>query len=228
MIRIAVVDDQELIRAGLKALAEHDGDIRVVAEAENGRRAISAVKEHHPDVALLDIRMPLVDGIAATRAIVSDPGLSETRVLILTTFDDDESIAAAIAAGAAGYLLKDVSPSDLRRAIRIVASGDALLAPSVTSKVLASLAQRVDARVRPELIGGLTERERQVLARVALGESNDEIGRSLHISPATARTYVSRLLSKLHARDRSRLVAIGYESGLLTPGSDADGRPSRS
>jgi DNA-binding NarL/FixJ family response regulator len=223
MIGVVVVDDQELVRAGLKALAEHDGDIRVMAEAENGREGIRAVQQHRPDIALVDIRMPLLDGIAVTRAIVADPLLSATRVIILTTFDDDESIEAAIAAGAAGYLLKDLSPLDLRRAIRIVAAGEALLAPSVTSKVLASLVSRADARVRPELIAGLTEREREVLGKVALGESNTEIGHSLSISPATARTYVSRLLSKLHARDRSRLVALGYESGLVTPGARSDG-----
>ena len=218
MIRIVLVDDQELVRAGLRTLAQHDGDIEVVAEADNGSRGVDAVRRHRPDVVLMDIRMPAMDGITATQAIVDDPGLRNVRVVVLTTFDEDDDIVAAVRAGAAGYLLKDIAPAELRRGIRLVAAGEALLSPSITRKVMSTLARRPDARTRPMLLDGLTEREREVLTRVALGESNDEIGRTLHISPSTARTYVSRLLSKLGARDRSRLVAISYESGLVTPG----------
>jgi DNA-binding NarL/FixJ family response regulator len=226
VIRIAVVDDQELVRAGLCTLAERDGDIAVVAEAADGRAGLAAVRRHRPDVVLMDIRMPVLDGLAATRAVVADPDLAAVRVLILTTFDEDENVMAAIRAGAAGYLLKDVSPAGLRAAVRTVAAGEALLAPAVTARVMAAIAARPDTRVRPELLAPLTEREVEVLERVALGESNNEVGASLHISPATARTYVSRLLSKLGARDRTHLVILGYESGLVTPGRQRGSRDS--
>lgn len=218
MIRVVLVDDQELVRTGLRALAEHDGDIKVVAEADNGRAGISVVHELKPDVVLMDIRMPQMDGIDATRAIVADRELANVRVVVLTTFDEDENVLAAIRAGSAGYLLKDIAPGDLRSAIRTVASGDALLSPAITRKVMSTLVEGPTASTRPELLASLTEREREVLARIGLGESNEEIGASLHISPATARTYVSRLLSKLYARDRSQLVILSYESGLITPG----------
>lgn len=218
MIRIVIVDDQELVRVGLRALAERDDDIEVVAEAADGRAGVAAARTHRPDVVLMDLRMPRLDGVAATRAITADPTLRGTRVLVLTTFDDDDSIGGAIAAGAAGYLLKDVAPVELRRSIRVVAAGEALLAPAVTRRVLDTLVGRGAVRLRPELLDRLTPREREVLREVALGRSNDEVGAGLHLSPATARTYVSRLLAKLQARDRSRLVAIGYESGLVTPG----------
>jgi DNA-binding NarL/FixJ family response regulator len=218
MIRTVLVDDQELVRTGLRTLAERDGDIDVVAEAADGRSGLGAVRRHRPDVVLMDIRMPTMDGLAATRAIVEDPALAQVRVITPTTFDEDENVLAAIRAGAAGYLLKNVTPGDLRSAIRIVAAGDALLSPAITGKVMASLAGRPDSRTRPGLLESLTEREVEVLERITLGESNDEIGASLHISPATARTYVSRLLAKLGARDRTHLVILGYESGLITPG----------
>jgi DNA-binding NarL/FixJ family response regulator len=218
VIRIVLVDDQEIVRTGLRALAEHDGDVAVVAEANNGRSGLGAVREQQPDVVLMDIRMPTMDGIAATNAIVTDPALANVRVVMLTTFDDDEDVMAAIRAGAAGYLLKDIAPADLRSAIRTVASGDALLSPAITRKVLDTFAERPGAFTRPELLESLTSRERDVLWRIGLGESNDEIGASLHISPATARTYVSRLLSKTSARDRSQLVILAYESGLVSPG----------
>ncbi|MCO1660212.1 response regulator [Pseudonocardia humida] len=220
MIRIVVVDDQELVRTGLRALAEHEGDIEVVAEAADGRGGLAAVRRHRPDVVLMDIRMPVMDGLDATAAIVADPALSGVRVVVLTTFDDDEDVLRAVRTGASGYLLKDITPTDLRKAVRTVAAGDSLLDPAITGRVLAELADRLHHRPRPDLLDGLTGRERDVLRRVGLGESNAEVGASLHLSPATARTYVSRLLTKLGARDRSRLVVIAYESGLVAPGRD--------
>jgi DNA-binding NarL/FixJ family response regulator len=218
VIRIVLVDDQELVRAGLRTLAEHDGDITVVGEAADGRSGLGVVRGQRPDVVLMDIRMPVLDGIAATKAIVDDPALADVRVVVLTTFDEDENVMAAIRVGAAGYLLKDVSPTDLREGIRLVAAGDALLSPAITGTVMRALAGQLRRSTRPALVDGLTEREREVLQRVALGESNAEIGAALYISPATARTYVSRLLAKLGARDRAQLVVIAYESGLVEPG----------
>jgi DNA-binding NarL/FixJ family response regulator len=218
MIHVLLVDDQELVRAGLRTLAEHDGDITVVGEAADGRSGLGVVRGQRPDVVLMDIRMPVLDGIAATKAIVDDPALADVRVVVLTTFDEDENVMAAIRVGAAGYLLKDVSPIDLREGIRLVAAGDALLSPAITGTVMRALAGQLRRSTRPALVDGLTEREREVLQRVALGESNAEIGAALYISPATARTYVSRLLAKLGARDRAQLVVIAYESGLVEPG----------
>ncbi|MGO1705835.1 MAG: response regulator [Candidatus Corynebacterium faecigallinarum] len=218
MIRIVLVDDQELVRAGLRQLAQRDGDIEVVAEAADGEVGVSLVRQYRPDVVLMDIRMPRLDGIAATRSIVEDPDLAEVRVLVLTTFDEDRDVLAAIHAGASGYLLKDISPVDLRAAIRSVDAGDGTLAPSITPTILARLGEAGESATRPELLDGLTDREREVLERVGHGETNAEIGAHLYISPATARTYVSRLLSKLQARDRSQLVVLAYESGLVTPG----------
>lgn len=218
MIRIVLVDDQELVRTGLRALAERDGDIEVVGEASDGRSGLSRVRELRPDVVLMDLRMPQLDGIAATARITADAALDAVRVVVLTTFDEDEDVLAAIRAGAAGYLLKDVAPSALREAIRVVAGGDSLLSPAVTTTVLAQLGERLASRVEPGLLDGLTPREREVLALVGRGMSNDEIGAALFLSPATARTYVSRLLAKLAARDRSRLVVLAYESGLVRPG----------
>ena len=218
MIRIVLVDDQELVCTGLRALAERDGDIEVVGEASDGRSGLSRVRELRPDVVLMDLRMPQLDGIAATARITADPTLDAVRVVVLTTFDEDEDVLAAIRAGAAGYLLKDVAPSALREAVRVVAGGDSLLSPAVTTTVLAQLGERLASRVSPGLLDGLTPREREVLALVGRGMSNDEIGQALFLSPATARTYVSRLLAKLAARDRSRLVVLAYESGLVRPG----------
>jgi DNA-binding NarL/FixJ family response regulator len=222
MIRVVLVDDQELVRAGLKPLAEHDGDIEVVGEADTGRSGLSKVRELRPDVVLMDIRMPEMDGLEATRAITSDPSLESVRVLVLTTFDEDEDIVEAIRCGAAGYVLKDVSPAELRSAIRVVARGGSLLSPSVTATVMRTLAASATQPVNASLLDGLTERERAVLAQVGRGRTNDEIARELFISPATARTYVSRLLTKLGARDRSQLVVLAYESGLVKPGAAAD------
>jgi DNA-binding NarL/FixJ family response regulator len=219
VIRIVLVDDQEVVRAGLRTLAERDGDIQVVAEAGTGTAGLSRVRELRPDVVLMDIRMPQMDGLEATRRIVADPQLSNVKVLVLTTFDEDEHVFEAIRSGAAGYLLKDVSPADLRRAIRLVAAGDSLLAPSVTRTVMRLVAAQPHTFPDDSPLRELTEREREVLASVGRGLSNDEIARELFISPATARTYVSRLLTKLGARDRARLVVLAYETGLVTPRS---------
>ena len=218
MIRIVLVDDQEMVRTGLRALAERDSDIEVVGEAADGRAGLSRVRELRPDLVLMDLRMPRLDGIAATAQITADPALDGVRVVVLTTFDEDEDVLAALEAGAAGYLLKDIGPSALREAIRVVAGGEALLSPAVTTTVLARLGEHLAAQVEPGLLDGLTPREREVLALVGRGMSNDEIGAALFLSPATARTYVSRLLAKLRARDRSRLVVLAYESGLVRPG----------
>ncbi|SDS96052.1 response regulator [Microlunatus soli] len=216
MITTVLVDDQEVVRAGLRALATRDGDIEVVAEAADGRSGVATVIEHRPDLVLMDIRMPIMDGLEATREIVADRRAGDTKVVILTTFDEDENVFAAIRAGAAGYLLKDVSPDQLRSAIRTVAAGDALLSPSVTRTVMDTVARA--AAPRTELITGLSPRDREILTHVGLGLTNAEIGTALQISPATARTYVSRLLRQLGARDRSGLVIIAYESGLVVPG----------
>ncbi|MGY1822946.1 response regulator [Geodermatophilus sp. SYSU D00079] len=218
MIRIVLVDDQELVRTGLRTLAERDGDITVVGEAGTGRAGLARIRELRPDVVLMDVRMPEMDGLQATREIVADPRLRDVRVLVLTTFDEDEHVFEAVRAGAAGYLLKDVSPTDLRQGIRVVAAGESLLSPSVARTVLRSLADRLQAAVDDTPLQVLTEREREVLALVGRGRSNEEIARELFLSPATARTYVSRLLTKLDARDRSRLVVLAYETGLVVPG----------
>jgi DNA-binding NarL/FixJ family response regulator len=218
VIRIVLVDDQEVVRTGLRALAERDGDIAVVGEAGTGRSGLSRVRELRPDVVLMDVRMPEMDGLRATREIVADPRLDGVRVLVLTTFDEDEHVFEAIRAGAAGYLLKDVSPTDLRQAIRTVVAGGSLLSPSITRTVMRSLADRLRFSVDDAPLRELTEREREVLGLVGRGLSNEEIARELFISPATARTYVSRLLTKLGSRDRARLVVLAYETGLVVPG----------
>lgn len=211
MIRVLIADDQELVRAGLRSLLEHDPEIAVVDEAADGAAAVRRVRQHRPDVVLMDLRMPGGNGLDATAEISADPGLSAVRVLVLTTFDDAGDVLAAVRAGAAGYLLKDAGADELRRAVRSVAAGHALLAPGVTRHVLDAVARR-PAPDRD--LSGLTEREREVLARVGLGETNAEIGRALLISPATARTYVSRLLTKLDARDRTQLAVIAHRAGL--------------
>jgi DNA-binding NarL/FixJ family response regulator len=217
VITVALIDDQALVRAGLRALLERDPDLNVVGEADDGRGGLALVRRLRPQVVLMDIRMPGMDGLAATRAIVGDAALAATRVVVLTTFDEDEHIDEAIRAGAAGYLLKDIAPDELRRAMHVVAGGEALLSPAITRRVM----QRIAAGGRgtnPALVAELTEREREVLRHIGLGQSNDELAEQLFISPATARTYVSRLLDKLSARDRSQLVILAYESGLVTPG----------
>ncbi|MCW4355013.1 response regulator transcription factor [Hoyosella sp. YIM 151337] len=214
MIRVVLVDDQELVRTGLRALLERDGDIAITEEASNGHSGVAAVKAHRPDVVLMDLRMPQLDGVAATRAITADPTLTSCRVVALTTFDDEDLILEAIRAGAAGFLLKDISPEELRSAVRTVAAGNALLSPAVTATVLRQLAQAPSRPLNRDALASLTEREKDVLAEVGAGRSNEEIAARLFVSPATVRTYVSRLLTKLHARDRAQLVVIAYESGL--------------
>jgi len=218
VIRVVIVDDQELVRAGLRALAVHEGDVEVVAEAGTGRDGVERVREHRPDVVLMDVRMPGTDGIEATRVITADPALGAVRVLVLTTFDEDEHVVEAIRAGAAGYLLKDVSPADLRSAIRVVAQGGSLLSPTVTASVMRVAAGASPVGLDESRLAGLTPREREVLEQVGRGLTNDEIARALFLSPATARTYVSRLLARLGARDRAALVVLAYETGLVRPG----------
>ncbi|WP_431930935.1 response regulator transcription factor [Micromonospora sp. RP3T] len=215
-VRVVVVDDQHLVRTGLRALLERAPDIVVVGEAGDGPGAVAVVREQRPDVVLMDVRMPGGDGLAATRRILADPTLAGVQVVVLTTFDDDEYLFEAIRAGAAGFLLKDTPPDALRDAVRVVAGGDALLSPAVTRRVLAAAARSPVAD--PARLAGLTARERDVLAQVGAGRSNAEIGAALFLSPDTARTYVSRLLQKLAARDRAQLVVIAYESGLVRPG----------
>jgi DNA-binding NarL/FixJ family response regulator len=215
-LRVVLVDDQHLVRAGLRALLERAPDITVVGEAGDGAVGLAVVRTERPDVVLMDVRMPGTDGLEAARRVLADPALAGVRVVMLTTFDDDEYLFEAIRAGAAGFLLKDIAPDALREAVRTVARGDALLAPAVTRRVLAAVAQAPAAD--PGRLDGLTGREREVLAQVGAGRSNAEVGAALHISPDTARTYVSRLLAKLGARDRSQLVVIAYESGLVRPG----------
>ncbi|MFI7302030.1 response regulator [Micromonospora aurantiaca] len=215
-IRVVLVDDQHLVRTGLRALLDRAPDIVVVGEAGDGGSGLAVVREQRPDIVLMDVRMPGGDGLEATRRILTDPTLDGVQVVMLTTFDDDEYLFEAIRAGAAGFLLKDTPPDALRDAVRTVAGGDALLSPAVTRRVLAAAARSPVAD--PARLAGLTARERDVLAQVGAGRSNTEIGQALFLSPDTARTYVSRLLQKLNARDRAQLVVIAYESGLVRPG----------
>jgi DNA-binding NarL/FixJ family response regulator len=218
MIRVVLVDDQALVRSGLRALLANSDDIQVVGEASDGGEAVAVVTRTQPDVVLMDVRMPGVDGISATQRITSDQRLSEVAIIMLTTFDEDDQIFAAIRAGASGYLLKDAEPDDLREAIRVVAAGDALLSASITRKVMEGIVSGPAGVADHGRLSELTEREREVLVGVGRGRSNDEIAAEIHISPATARTYVSRILTKLGARDRAQLVVIAYETGLVTPG----------
>ncbi|HET9561808.1 MAG TPA: response regulator transcription factor [Propionibacteriaceae bacterium] len=226
MIRVVLADDQALVRSGLRALLANSDDLDVVGEAVDGRDAVAVVTRTRPDVVLMDVRMPGVDGIAATRKITTDSRLSGVAIIMLTTFDDDDQIFAAIRAGASGYLLKDAEPDDLREAIRVVAAGEALLSASVTRKVIEGIVSGPAGVADRARLNELTVREREVLAEVGRGLSNAEIAAEIHISPATARTYVSRMLTKLGARDRAQLVVIAYETGLVTPGRHLE-RPGR-
>ena len=216
MIRVAVVDDQHLVRAGLRALLERATDITVVGEAGDGDAAVALARAELPDVVLMDLRMPGTDGIAATRRIVGDERLAGVRVLVLTTFDTDEHVFEAIRAGAAGFLLKATGPDELRGAVRAVARGEAQLSAPVTRRLM-DAARAQPRPVRPAALDRLTDREKEVLSHVATGRSNDEVAAVLTISPATARTYVSRLLTKLDARDRAQLVVIAHRAGIVAP-----------
>lgn len=214
MTRVLLADDQDLVRAGLRTLLGNDPELEVVAEARDGNEAVARSRELRPDVVLMDVRMPGTDGIEATRRIRADPELDAVRVLILTTFDDDEDVLEAIRLGAAGYLLKDTASDDLRRAVRTVADGGNLLSPDITRRVMEHLAAAPAPEPPDPRLAELTERELAVLARIARGETNAEIAATLHISPATARTYVSRILAKLQARDRTQLAVIALNAGL--------------
>ncbi|MGH9288116.1 MAG: response regulator transcription factor [Acidimicrobiales bacterium] len=217
MIRVVLADDQALVRAGFRALLDAQDDIEVVGEASDGDEAVRLVRRLAPDVVLMDIRMPGTDGLAATRTIAGDERLSGARIVILTTFELDEYVFEAIRSGASGFLVKDTEPVELLRAVRAVAGGDALLSPSVTRRLIGEFATRTrEAPPAPEL-DVLTDREREVMALVAEGLTNDEIAERLYVSPMTAKTHVSRAMVKLGARDRAQLVVFAYESGLVRP-----------
>lgn len=216
MIRVMLVDDQDLVRAGLRAVLSNADDIEVIAEARHGEEAVQTARLEKPDVVLMDIRMPVLDGIRATEQITGLPQLAGTRIVILTTFDEDEDIVDAVRAGAAGYLLKDTGSEQLREAVRTVAAGGNLLSPQITRKVMEHMAAQPQPDSAPAVdLSALTDREREVLVRVAQGETNAEIGSALYLSTATARTYVSRILAKLHARDRTELAIIAHRAGLV-------------
>ena len=220
MISVVLVDDQDLVRAGLRTLLGSAEDIRVAGEAADGRRGFDAALRHRPDVVLMDIRMPVLDGIAATRLIRAEDGLAGTQVLILTTFDDDRDVIEAVRAGAAGYLMKDAAGPELRDGVRRVAAGERLLAPAVLGRLLDIVAAAPPAPEPDPRLGLLSERELEVLIRVGHGDTNEEIAGALFISPATSRTYVSRILGKLGARDRTELAVLAHRSGLVSgPGS---------
>jgi DNA-binding NarL/FixJ family response regulator len=219
LIRVVLADDQTLVRAGFRALLDAEPDVAVVGEAADGAQAVRLARQERPDVMLMDIRMPGLDGLAATRQIAADPELSGVRIVILTTFGVDEYVAEALRIGAAGFLVKDTDPAELVRAVRVVAAGDGLLSPSVTRRVIEQFAAHA-APAPPNgatRVAGLTDREREVVALVAAGLSNDEIAARLVVSPATAKTHVSRAMVKLGARDRAQLVVFAYEAGLVRP-----------
>lgn len=218
MIRVLLADDQMLVRTGFKMLLDVEDDISVVGEAADGAEAVALCRATHPDVVLMDIRMPVLDGIKATRQIADTHGLAQVRILILTTYDTDAYVFEALEAGASGFLLKDSGPAELLHAIRVVAAGDALLAPRITRRLIAKFATARAAQEAAEnRLAVLTAREREVLALVGRGLSNEEIGAELFLSPATARTHVSRAMIKLAARDRAQLVVIAYQTGLVQP-----------
>ncbi|ADI12400.1 two component system response regulator [Streptomyces bingchenggensis BCW-1] len=218
LIRVVLADDQVLVRAGFRALLDAQPDIEVVGEAADGERAVAQVCEVRPDVVLMDIRMPQLDGLAATRRITEDPALAEVKVVMLTTFELDEYVFEAIRSGASGFLVKDTEPEELLRAVRAVVAGDALLSPGVTRRLIAEFAARSKEPAPAAVLAELTEREREVMALVGIGLSNEEIARRLVVSPLTAKTHVSRTMIKLGARDRAQLVVLAYESGLVRPG----------
>ena len=218
MIRVLLADDQRLVRAGFSALLDAREDITVVAQAEDGQRAVELTRELHPDIVLMDIRMPGLDGLEATRRIAADPDLTAVRIVMLTTFGLDEYLFDALRFGASGFLLKDTEPADLVNAVRVVAAGDSLISPSMTRRLIEEFAAHSKNPSRTGDLDRLTDREREVLAQVAAGLTNDRIAERLFISPATARTHVGRLISKLGVRDRTQLVVLAYETGLVRPG----------
>ncbi|MEU3904558.1 response regulator transcription factor [Streptomyces goshikiensis] len=218
MIRVLLADDQQLVRAGFRALLDAQPDIEVAGEAADGAEALRLVRALRPDIALMDIRMPGLDGLAATRAITGDAALTSVKVVMLTTFDLDEYVFEAIRSGACGFLVKDTEPEELLRAVRAVVAGDALLSPGVTRRLIAEFAARSKAPAAAAGLERLTDREREVMALVGMGMSNEEIARRLVVSPLTAKTHVSRAMIKLGARDRAQLVVLAYESGLVRPG----------
>jgi DNA-binding NarL/FixJ family response regulator len=219
VIQVGIADDQPLIRAGLRVLLENEQDIAVVGEASDGEQAIALALARHPDVLLMDIRMPHLDGVQATLRIAGDARLAGVRVLILTTFETDELVFDALRGGASGFLVKDSEPDEVLRAVRIVGAGDAHLSPSVTRRLIDELAAWPERRLsNPSQLEELTIREREVMALVAYGLTNHEIAERLMVSPATAKTHVSRAMVKLHARDRAQLVVLAYQTGLVVPG----------
>ena len=215
-IPVLIADDQTLVRAGFRALVDSTDDLRTVAEADNGEQAVQLAFEYKPEVVLMDIRMPRVDGLEATRRIVADPRLQTVRVVVLTTYETDETVFEALRAGASGFLLKDVAPGELLAAIRLVASGEALLTPGATRRLIEAFVRVPGVAVTGSAVNGLTERERDVLRLVAAGLSNAEIAQELVVSGATVKTHISHLLHKLDARDRAQLVVIAYRSGVST------------
>ncbi|GII95064.1 response regulator [Sinosporangium siamense] len=218
--RIVLADDQTLVRAGFRALLERADDLLVVGEAANGAEAVELARAEHPDVILMDIRMPVMDGIEATRTIVGDAALQSTRIVVLTTFEVDDYVFDALRAGASGFLLKDIDPDDLRRAVRLVARGESLLSPSITRRLIETFVSGdPTVRLDDKPLGVLTEREREIVGLVGEGLSNEEIAQRVFVSPATVKTHVGRALLKLRARDRAQLVVIAYETGLVVPGS---------
>ncbi|MEU3272841.1 response regulator transcription factor [Saccharomonospora sp. NPDC006951] len=218
MISVVLADDQHLVRAGFRSIVDGEPDMTVVGEAAEGAAAVRLAEQFRPDVVLMDVQMPGVDGIEATRTIAANSGLDSVKVIILTTYDVDDYVYGALRAGASGFLLKDTEPAELLHGVRVVARGDALLAPSVTRRLIADFAGRVRAPAPSPALNSLTEREREVMTLVAAGLSNDEIAGRLVLSPATAKTHVSRIMTKLRVRDRAQLVVLAYESAMITPG----------